>query len=553
MRTLIIVRTHRGDPATLRAYDRYATLADADTIICCDERAATTDFGTLDKIGFNNATLAELGLLPHPNCGWRCGDYAYYVTRMARPDYDYYWLIEPDVLFHTADIDATFASLNAARSDFLAPRFYARDARWDWHRTMSGTYDSVFGCNFPITRLSARAIDHLHNARRMMSAIETPDTTENWPNDEVFVATELTNHDFDCRDLNEHRPGTYTHDSFRNRVPHDRARLQAQSPDELIYHPVREFADWFEENSAWAAEYGRRRRTAQEPVVRHHVRRLLGLAAGSLAHEALRDAALLPLMLAGRDRRVGTHATPDALAAEFPDRAQKQDLGVRLLARQFGPRKQGRVFATAHLLAPAEDGRPLAVSTQADFQLGEAQPLHSLPVRFGLPYATDFDDETLLFTLHPLPEAVLCAASMLEEQRRSAAVGVRALVRHLHRFYGPPQLLTFDLLVIGGAAPRSDAADRLRATGIPAVVDPPALVQLAANFARFLEVRRPLQPMLLWAALAPVLQVQGAHSDSVLVVPPEVGRLRDFLPGARIRNSMVFFEKQHQKTFAKHG
>jgi hypothetical protein len=539
LRTLIIVRTHRSDPATLRAHDLFAGLADADTIICCDERNATADFGPRDKVGFDNATLNGLGLLPHPNCGWRCGDYAYYVTRVARPGYDFYWLIEPDVLFHTADMESTFASLNASRCDFLAPRLYGRDGRWGWHSTMSSSYDAVFGCNFPITRLSARAIDHLHGARRVLSALDTPDIFETWPNDEVFVATELNNHDFDCKDLNQHLPGTYTPDSLRNRVPHDRARLQAQPPDELIYHPVREFADWFEESSAWAAEYARRRRAAQEPVVRHNVRRLLGLASGSLEHEAFRDAALLPLMLAGRDRRMGTPEAPDTLETEFPDQAQKQDLGVRLLARQFGPRKQGRVFATAHLLAPAEDGRPLAISAQADFALGEAEPLHSLPVRFALPYATDFDDATLLFTIHAQPGAVLSSRSMLDEQRRTAAVGCRAALRHLHRFYGLPQPhVHVELLMIGGAAARAETADRLRATGIHAVVDPPALVQLAANFARFLEVRSHLQPMLLWAALAPVLQVHGASSDAVLVVPPEVGRLKDFLPGARISEGM---------------
>jgi hypothetical protein len=327
--------------------------------------------------------------------------------------------------------------------------------------------------------------------------------------------------------------------------------LQAQPPDELIYHPVREFADWFEESAAWAADYALRRRTAQEPAIRHHVRRLLGFAVGSLEHEELRDAALLPLMLAGRDRRMGTQTGSDAAAAAFPDRAQKQEQGARLLARQFGPRKQGRVFATAHLVFPAEDGRPLSVSNQADFKLGAAEPLHSLPVKFALPYATDFDDGTLLFTLHPQPATVLSSASMLEEQRRTAAVGCRALMRHLHRFFGLPQPLHVELLMMEGAAARAEAADHLRATDRQAVVDPPALLQLAANFARFLEVRSPLQTMLPWAALAPVLQVHGASRDAVIVVPPEVGRLRDFLPGARIRNTISGFENRNRNTLAR--
>ncbi len=110
MRNLIIVRTHRADAASLAAYDRYAALPGTDVVFCVDERAGEADMGGRAKIGFNQGTLDAMGLYAHPEYGWRCGDYCHYVVRAARPAYDAYWLIEPDVLIHEDDAGGFFAS-----------------------------------------------------------------------------------------------------------------------------------------------------------------------------------------------------------------------------------------------------------------------------------------------------------------------------------------------------------------------------------------------------------------------------------------------------------
>jgi hypothetical protein len=526
LRTLLILRCHRADAATLAAYDRYAAVH-PDVVLCCDERDAPVDMGGRDKVGFDADTLRTLGLLLHPRCGWRCGDYPYYVTRTARPDFDFYLLTEPDVLISTANLQDTIAALTANGADFLAARFDVRDERWEWARTMRHLYADTYGCIFPLTRLSARAIDHLHKARRAMLAPESAEVFENWPNDEVFVATELQNNGFACMALDAACPGLITRDSFRTGLPHDRATLEAAPPDGLIYHPVRSMAEWFDENAAWAAHHGARQRDRGEPPRRGDVMHLLGLATGSLEREAWREAAVYPLMLA---RGAGPTEPP-----AFRDQADKEGRAARMLAKHFGPNRNGRAFATAHLLSAGER-RPAPVAGAADFGLGEAVPLYGLPVGFALPYATDFDTETLLFTLHPQPLAVLGAESALDEQRRLAAVGALVHWRHLPRFYPLPEgRPCARFLLEDDPSLRAEAAARLRASGVRAVAGPPALLQLAANATRYLDVRPQWQAGLLWACIAPASVVHGAVGDAVFVVPGDVLRLgaalRSLLPG----------------------
>jgi hypothetical protein len=287
-------------------------------------------------------------------------------------------------------------------------------------------------------------------------------------------------------------------------------------------------ADWFEENSAWAAHYGARQRGRGEPPLRGDIMHLLDLAGGSLEREAWREAALYPLMLARGANPGGTE--PPA----FRDQADKEGRAARMLAKHFGPNRNGRAFASGHLLAA--ERKPAPVAGAADFRLGDAVPLFALPTGFALPYAADFDAETLLFTLHPQPLPVLDASPVIDEQRRLAAVGVCVHMRHLPRFYPPPgERPGVWFLLEDTPASRAAAAARLRAGGVRAIDCPPALLHLAANATRFAEVRAAWQPGLLWACIAPALRVHGAHGDAVFVVPDQIRRLgpalQALLPG----------------------
>jgi len=382
-------------------------------LIACDERRRPVDMGGRHKVGYDVPRLRELGLLPHPKCGWRCGDYAYYVARQACPDYDFYWLTEPDVWVNTHDLPGFMASFDASDADFLASRLRPANAGWDWHRTMADRYAQVFACIFPITRLSGRAIDHLHAARRAARKPPSDAVFASWPNDEVFVATELMNHGFACADFNDVRPGSYTDHSLRTGLPHDRETLQTAPPDGLIYHPVRAFAAWFAENAGWAADPGcRMRDRPEEPPLRDHVMRLFRLARACLERPEMRDAALIPLLI--------IRGAEQEAPAAWPDRADTRAEAARLLAQHFAAAERpaaARVYPVLGTPRPIADGS----AHVDDFAIGTGLDLARFPAGLAIPYACCANRGIQRFTLHAWPDALSSASPIVAEQRRLAA------------------------------------------------------------------------------------------------------------------------------------
>lgn len=522
MKTLVILRTHRADPETLAAFDRYAGLRSADVVVCCDERSGAVDLGGRTKVGFDAKVMAKLGLFRHPACGWRCGDYAYYVTRTILPDYDFYWLVEPDVVMNTADLDGTFEALNATTADFLAPHLGPRDHRWGWYRTMHRTYPEVYGFIFPITRLSAAAIDHLHAARRDGGISLTRYALHSWPNDEAFVATELHHHSFQCKELGHNVPGCYTPHTLRTGTPWDRTQLSKEPPDGHIYHPVRHFSAWFETESKWATDYAIRRRGKYHVHFRAHIRKLVKFWFGTTEHAALHSAGLFPLMLVSRMKLEASYIDEAGRFGPYRETEARAHRPIRMLARRYHPRRSGRAYATAYFLSENVGARSDQVAALADFSWYDPEPLHEVPVTFALPYAYDFDHDVLLLTVHPLPSSVLMAASILDEQRRQACIGCQVNFRHLHRFYPIPAMLpAISFLHIGDDSMRAEALETLRSMGKRAVAEPPALAQLAHQSERFLRVRRQWRDALLWAAVGQVFVTYGASAAPIVFVVSE--------------------------------
>jgi hypothetical protein len=157
----------------------------------------------LNKLSLTNQAVEGLGLLVHPNSGWLCGDYAYYIAQQAEPNFDFYWLCEPDVYFSYDSLGEFFSQFETNPADFLAPWFSERPNTWIWSKRAQVLSPQVFGCLFPLTRLSNRAIGHLHKERRKLSTQLRGDreAIKKWPNDESFVSTVLVRDGFRCENL----------------------------------------------------------------------------------------------------------------------------------------------------------------------------------------------------------------------------------------------------------------------------------------------------------------------------------------------------------------
>jgi len=169
------------------------------------------------------------------NWGWRCGDYAYYAMRQAHPDYDFYWLIEPDVYFSSSP-SPFFEAFQGDHSDALGA--YLKSYPSD-HRFSLGMPDiPLYNAIFPLTRLSAAAIDLLLKAR---IALRTDIGNRFYPNDEVFVFSSImAAPGMSVTDIGDVAP-FWIDESWFNTDPTFLidALLDDGTAFERIYHPVR--------------------------------------------------------------------------------------------------------------------------------------------------------------------------------------------------------------------------------------------------------------------------------------------------------------------------
>jgi len=204
-RSCFILRCHGFGLAEKRVLDSASSYFDpSDILMVMDERKGPVAVGAdYQKLALTNNVIRELKLLAHPNCGWLCGDYPYYIASRTRPDYDFYWLCEPDVYFSYRNPAEFFSNFESNSADFVAPWLTERGETWPWTKRAKILSQKVFGCIFPLTRLSNRAIGHLLAERRKLVEIlgKLSDINNLWPNDESFVSTILMRDGFHCEDL----------------------------------------------------------------------------------------------------------------------------------------------------------------------------------------------------------------------------------------------------------------------------------------------------------------------------------------------------------------
>jgi hypothetical protein len=240
-RIAVLIRTHYVDERLLAFAERLAAPGILDVYALADETRAALDFAGLPKVSLTAETVAGLGLYGEaPNLLWRCGDYGLYAARKALPQYDAFWMIEPDVRLKSdrpCDILTRFPDPEAA--DFLAGRLRPAEADWDWGAAMAVHGQPVWRCLFAVVRLSARAIDHLHLERRRLSALHAAGGLDPaaWPNDEAFVASSMARSGLAMHDLNDFGQ-VYDEAGFSFWFPVSERELEATGREDWIYHPV---------------------------------------------------------------------------------------------------------------------------------------------------------------------------------------------------------------------------------------------------------------------------------------------------------------------------
>lgn len=218
--TMILFRTHRDTPRNRERIEFLRRTSGLRVVVAIDESSDRSAFIDLPRVPVGPAVYERLGLGSDPRLGWRCGDYCYYAARIAFPEISHFWLVEYDVLFSFENSSEFFSRYSGMPEvDFLAARVGEAEKDWAWTEMMNAVDGPIYRSFFPVTRMSAPAIDHCYKKRRVdFDSNSIP--FERWPNDEVFVPTNLVRRGFTVKDLNcvprTYRPTLYNFVVTRN-------------------------------------------------------------------------------------------------------------------------------------------------------------------------------------------------------------------------------------------------------------------------------------------------------------------------------------------------
>jgi len=179
-RTLAVIRTHRWDEDAERLYAQLQPVFGDDLVVVFHNRPLDLTL-PIRVADIDMNWLLDAGLRVIKDWGWRCGDYFHYRARDAFPDYDHYWLIEPDVYF-TGPYQRFFKATEALTQDVLGVELdlYKADHRFARGMPQMPLYRSIFA----LTRFSGRAIDRLFALRRDYAQSRV--VQRYYANDEIF-------------------------------------------------------------------------------------------------------------------------------------------------------------------------------------------------------------------------------------------------------------------------------------------------------------------------------------------------------------------------------
>ncbi len=238
-RTVYAIRTHRDSAAVRRLHNELTeAVGPASVFVVVDELTGTTDWPTLySRVAVTPALLAKLCLQNVRDAGWLCGDYSYYAMADAF-QFDYMWLVEPDVRFANVDLKRFFGQFADCTLDFLA-RGMGPAGDWYWRPFLEARgMENIWRCHFALTRASRPAISAALRLRRHTAAVAVPQQL-GYPNDESVFATAVVAAGLQWGDLQEFNPGSYRYFSFEMKF-HARSVVRLCDGPQVIHGAVSE-------------------------------------------------------------------------------------------------------------------------------------------------------------------------------------------------------------------------------------------------------------------------------------------------------------------------
>ena len=230
--TIAAIRTHKWDEATEALANRLRPVFGDNLVVVFHNRPADVT-PPIPVVDINEDSVKAMALDPVSDWGWRCGDYFLYALRKARPEADFYWLIEPDVFF-TGDIEDFFARTEGRTEDLLGTRIEKQDSGHRFAKGMPGI--KHWRAIFALVRFSGRALDILLAQRQAYAKLGF---NRFYANDETFCfSTAKADPRLTMASLSEIMPDWVRHAQVAT-DPDMLLDLVIDRQDRGIYHPVR--------------------------------------------------------------------------------------------------------------------------------------------------------------------------------------------------------------------------------------------------------------------------------------------------------------------------
>lgn len=165
-----------------------------------DEKAVCEEF-QISTLPLTREFVEASGLhLRESKTGWLCGDYVLY--RALELEWDFAWVIEPDVFFLNGAEDI-LSKMQRLNQDLLATHLRKAEENWVWTRALRNLIhdQDVHAMAFPFFRASRELAEASLALRQNITSLLQPGDVI--PNDESILATAAFNTNASTLDIKE--------------------------------------------------------------------------------------------------------------------------------------------------------------------------------------------------------------------------------------------------------------------------------------------------------------------------------------------------------------
>lgn len=210
-------------------------ISSGDLYLFVDETHGAVPPIPYDKvIRATEADMAKLNVVLEPpgKLFWYSVDYPLYYFYLQNPSYDYYLMFEHDAVCNI-DLDQLVQGVDRDKVDYVA--FPLTPNRWPL-RSGKGVYPDTFKFHQSLNCISLhskRSVAFLLERRQILSRRYEAGEIPNWPNNELFMPTEMHNNGFVVRALGDFGK-VERYDWWPPTLEDDLPSLQ----DQAFLHPV---------------------------------------------------------------------------------------------------------------------------------------------------------------------------------------------------------------------------------------------------------------------------------------------------------------------------